>query len=58
MEHSRFVRLVVPDRVDWCVSGWVEVVVGAGSLDAGSTSRWEVILVVGEVQLVLGDLPL
>ena len=63
MEHSRFVGLVVPDRVDWCVGGTagahvVEVVVGAGSLDAGSTSRWEVILVVGEVQLVLGDLPL
>ena len=63
MEHSRFVGLVVPDRVDWCVGGTagahvVEVVVGARSLDAGSTSRWEVILVVGEVQLVLGDLPL
>ena len=63
MEHSRFVRLVVPDRVDWCVGGTagahvVEVVVGAGSLDAGSTSCWEVILVVGEVQLVLGDLSL
>ena len=63
MEHSGFVRLVVPDRVDWCVGGTtgahvVEVVVVAGSLDAGSPSRWEVILVVGEVQLVLGDLPL
>ena len=58
MEHSGFVRLVVPDRVDWCVGGWVEVVVVAGSLDAGSASRWEIILVVGEVELVLGDLPL
>ena len=63
MEHSGLVRLVVPNRVDWCVGGTtgahvVEVVVGAGSLHAGSTPRWEVILVVGEVQLVLGDLPL